>query len=123
MECRLHEILRGAEALPITRLYRGTRYALGLVRAAPRIGRDVTAPAAGEPSNGPHPPTVQSVRDIGIVLGGVLLVVAESVGDVSVVVSNIVFAVVGIVSMVWAYQRIRARRRGSGRRGRTHLLL
>jgi len=38
----LHEILRGAEALPVTRLYRGTRYGLGLLWAAPSIGRDIS---------------------------------------------------------------------------------
>jgi len=38
----LHEILRGAEALPITRLFRGTHYALGLLRTAPGIGRALT---------------------------------------------------------------------------------
>ncbi len=35
-------ILRGAQSLPVTRLYRGTRYALGLLRAAPSIGRDLS---------------------------------------------------------------------------------
>jgi hypothetical protein len=120
----LHEILRGAEALPITGLSRGTLLALGGGRAGARIGRDVTAPAADEPSGIPHPPTVQSVRDIGIVFGGVLLAVAESVGDVGAsVVFDIVFSVFGIVSVVWAYQKIRARRRGSGRRERTRLPL
>jgi hypothetical protein len=42
----LHEILRGAEALPVTRLYRGTRYGLGLLRAAPSIGRDLSTSTA-----------------------------------------------------------------------------
>jgi signal transduction histidine kinase len=37
----LHEILRGAEALPVTRLYRGTRYALGLLRTGPSIASDI----------------------------------------------------------------------------------
>ena len=49
----LHEILRGAETLPVTRLYRGIRYGLGLLRVAPSIGRDIsistaTPRAAGE---------------------------------------------------------------------------
>jgi hypothetical protein len=35
----LHEILRGAQARPVTRLIRGTRYATGLFRVAPSIGR------------------------------------------------------------------------------------
>jgi hypothetical protein len=35
----LHEILRGAEALPVTRLWRGLRYSAGLLVAAPRVGR------------------------------------------------------------------------------------
>jgi hypothetical protein len=51
----LNEILRGAEALPITRLYRGTRYALGRAHTAASIGRDVTAPTANEPSGIPNP--------------------------------------------------------------------
>jgi hypothetical protein len=38
----LHEILRGAEALPVTRLYRGTRYGLGLLWAASSLGRDLS---------------------------------------------------------------------------------
>jgi hypothetical protein len=42
----LHEILGGAEALPVTRLYIGTRYALGLLRTAPRIGGDISTSAA-----------------------------------------------------------------------------
>lgn len=35
----LHEILRGAEALPVTRLWRGLRYATGIVWAAPAVAR------------------------------------------------------------------------------------
>jgi hypothetical protein len=38
-EGELHEILCGAEALPVTRLWRGLRYAVGIVRAAPSIAR------------------------------------------------------------------------------------
>jgi hypothetical protein len=38
----LHEILHGTEALPITRLFTGTRYALGLARVAPSIGYELT---------------------------------------------------------------------------------
>jgi hypothetical protein len=38
----LHEILRGAEALPITRLYLGIRYALGLLRTAPSVAGDIS---------------------------------------------------------------------------------
>lgn len=37
----LHYILRGAEAFPITRLVRGTRYALGLIPVASRVGQDL----------------------------------------------------------------------------------
>jgi hypothetical protein len=33
----LYEILRGADALPVTRLWRGLRYGLGVVRAAPSV--------------------------------------------------------------------------------------
>lgn len=48
----LHEILRGAEALPVTRLLIGTRFALGLLAAGRRIEREltVTANPAREPS-------------------------------------------------------------------------
>jgi hypothetical protein len=38
----LHEILRGAEALPVTRVARGVRYALGLLRAGRSIGRELS---------------------------------------------------------------------------------
>jgi len=37
----LHHILRGDQAMPITRLIHGTRYAVGLWLAAPRIGREL----------------------------------------------------------------------------------
>lgn len=40
-DAELHEILRGVEALPVTRLIRGARFALGLFRAGPRIGREL----------------------------------------------------------------------------------
>ena len=52
----LHEILRGAEALPVTRLYRGTRYALGLLRVAPSIGRDLSITATTGLFLVPSPP-------------------------------------------------------------------
>jgi len=48
-EGELHEILRGAEALPVTRLWRGLRYAAGIVRAAPTIARTL-APQDPSPS-------------------------------------------------------------------------
>jgi hypothetical protein len=35
----LHEILRGTEAKPVTRLCRGVRYSMGLLVVAPRVGR------------------------------------------------------------------------------------
>jgi lipopolysaccharide/colanic/teichoic acid biosynthesis glycosyltransferase len=34
-------ILRGTESLPISRLVRGTRFAMGLLRGAPAIGREL----------------------------------------------------------------------------------
>jgi hypothetical protein len=49
----LHHILRGHEAVPITRLVHGSHYAIGLWFAAPAIGR-----ALGEP-------TVEAVADHG----------------------------------------------------------
>lgn len=39
----LHEILRGSEALPVTRVIIGTRYALGLLRAGRKIGREAAS--------------------------------------------------------------------------------
>jgi len=39
----LHEILRGVEALPVTRLLVGTRFALGLLAASPRIEKELVA--------------------------------------------------------------------------------
>ena len=33
--------MRGAEALPVTRLFRGVRFSLGLVHASPAIGREL----------------------------------------------------------------------------------
>jgi hypothetical protein len=50
----LHEILRGAEALPITRIITGTRYALGLLRASSAIARDLHGSLT--PSETPAPP-------------------------------------------------------------------
>ncbi len=35
----LYEILRGAEAKPITRLWKGLRFSVGLIVAAPAVGR------------------------------------------------------------------------------------
>jgi hypothetical protein len=62
----LHEILHGAEALPVTRLYRGTRYALGLLRTASSIGRDLsitaTTTAAARTGGIPRPFTAAVVR-------------------------------------------------------------
>jgi lipopolysaccharide/colanic/teichoic acid biosynthesis glycosyltransferase len=37
----LAHILRGTESLPISRLVRGTRFAMGLLRGAPAIGREL----------------------------------------------------------------------------------
>jgi hypothetical protein len=48
-QAELVEFLHGAEALPITRLWRGLKFAAGLARVAPRIGRalgDAPAPLA-----------------------------------------------------------------------------
>ena len=46
----LEIFLHGCEALPVTRLIRGTGFALGLVRAARAIGRDLSGlPAPTEP--------------------------------------------------------------------------
>jgi hypothetical protein len=42
----LHEILRGSEALPVTRLCKGMWYAIGLLFVAPKIGRSLL----GKPS-------------------------------------------------------------------------
>jgi len=41
-EGELHVILRGVEALPVTRLWRGLRYAAGIIWAAPTIARTLT---------------------------------------------------------------------------------
>jgi mycothiol system anti-sigma-R factor len=45
----LYEVLRGAEALPITRLLRGTCYAAGLLRTAGDIGRQLATPRLDSP--------------------------------------------------------------------------
>lgn len=51
----LHEILRGKDALPITRILIGTHYALSLARSSPAIGRELTqkptGPDASKPSS------------------------------------------------------------------------
>jgi hypothetical protein len=44
----LHHILRGDQATPITRLIRGTRFAIGLWLAAPRICRELGGARAGQ---------------------------------------------------------------------------
>jgi RNA polymerase sigma-70 factor (sigma-E family) len=47
----LHYILRGAEALPVTRLFRGMRFAIGLLIAAPVVDRELaikSEPESGE---------------------------------------------------------------------------
>ncbi|WP_194921610.1 PP2C family protein-serine/threonine phosphatase [Catenulispora rubra] len=44
----LHEILRGVEALPVTRLLVGTRFALGLLAAGPRIEKELVATGTTE---------------------------------------------------------------------------
>jgi hypothetical protein len=49
-EGELHEILRGAEALPVTRLWRGLHYTAGITRAAPTIARTL-APQDRSPSH------------------------------------------------------------------------
>jgi hypothetical protein len=43
----LHELLRGAEALPVTRLVRGIRYAAGLLRVSSDIGNQLTLRGSG----------------------------------------------------------------------------
>ena len=48
----LHHILRGDQAMPITRLIRGTGFALGLWFAAPRICRELEDVPAGHPAAG-----------------------------------------------------------------------
>jgi hypothetical protein len=40
-EAELHEILRGIDAYPITRLVRGTGYAFGLLRASFSVGAEL----------------------------------------------------------------------------------
>ena len=40
-KAELHYILRGSEALPVTRLVLGVRFSVGLIRVATRIGRDL----------------------------------------------------------------------------------
>ncbi|MEY9857876.1 hypothetical protein ABH935_003489 [Catenulispora sp. GAS73] len=45
----LNEILRGREALPLTRLWIGTRYALGLLRSSRTIGRTLSLTSAVDP--------------------------------------------------------------------------
>jgi Sigma-70 region 2 len=72
----LHEILRGAEALPITRLYRGIRYAFGLLWAAPSIGGDLSTSTTMRPklpTTGPKPAGHTSEgKIIGDAFGSVL---------------------------------------------------
>jgi hypothetical protein len=48
----LHEILRGAEGLPITRLVRGIQYAAGVLRTARGVGRQLS-PNHGRIRTGP----------------------------------------------------------------------
>ncbi len=45
-QAELYEILRGAEALPLTRLVIATRFALGLLRTSPAIGRELNGASA-----------------------------------------------------------------------------
>jgi hypothetical protein len=67
----LHVILRGTEALPITRLYRGARYALGLLRAAKEVGHLLSGPPSlpigDDPADAPGEPLIKhlpnDVRD------------------------------------------------------------
>jgi hypothetical protein len=128
----LHELLRGAEALPITRLYRGIRYAFGLLRAAPSIGRDLSTStakprAAGKASDIPRRPAriAGNVIVVGFVVGiagvvatgiGIAIVVVGGGGAVGVV--NAVIRTLGGVSVVTTalgvYMARRARRRESG---------
>jgi hypothetical protein len=62
--------LRGAESRPITRLIRGTAYALGLLIAAHRVARHITRPPAdGESDDAigrPIPVTETLVADIAL---------------------------------------------------------
>jgi hypothetical protein len=88
----LHEILRGAEALPITRLVRGTRYAAGLLRTARVIGRQLS----------PTHPRVRTDRS-GVVGTGVVCIlstVANAVAvagwDIGTFVTVVVGSVVGV---------------------------
>ena len=60
----LHEILRGAEAVPVTRLVVGCRFAVGLVRASRTVGRELQSrPLAGLGDAGGHRPVPRQLPE------------------------------------------------------------
>jgi hypothetical protein len=94
----LHEILRGAEALPITRLVRGTRYAAGLLRTARVIGRQLS-PTHRRDRTGRSKVAALArgatfgVRRIAdIAANNIAIPIASAIAIASVIASTIVFA-------------------------------
>jgi transcriptional regulator with XRE-family HTH domain len=63
----LHEILHGAEALPVTRLVCGIRFGLGLLRTAPDIGRQLNS---RETPTADPTPTPTAVRVVAVSMTG-----------------------------------------------------
>ena len=60
----LQHILDSSEGLPLTRLLRGTRYALGLIRGARAVARELAGVRRSPmPAPGP-PPAVDPIHDL-----------------------------------------------------------
>jgi hypothetical protein len=60
----LAHALRGAEAVPVTRLFRGIKFAVELFYAAPRINREAKAPSLQQTARGGLVVPVGGRRDV-----------------------------------------------------------
>ncbi|TQS44322.1 hypothetical protein [Cryptosporangium phraense] len=85
-EGELYEVLRGAEALPVTRLWKGVRYSFGLVYAAPAITAALELkPVSTPPARGARTPhvTPESRRSVLTVMD---ILISTSVAIMAIIV-------------------------------------